>query len=69
MFRVTGAASRADTRNGSFTTTDRCDGTLTQVTKGSAKVRAARRTIAVRQGRRYFARARLFSAKKSRARA
>jgi hypothetical protein len=66
VFRVTGGASRADAGNASFTTADRCDGTLTRVLKGRAKVRAARRAITVRQGHRYFAKARLFTAKKGR---
>jgi hypothetical protein len=67
-FRVTGAASRADARNASFTTTDRCDGTLTRVTKGRAKVarRKGGRAIAIHAGHRYFAKARLFIAKKGR---
>jgi hypothetical protein len=66
VFRVIGGASRADARNASFTTTDRCDGTVTRVRKGRAKVRAARRTVTVREGHRYFAKARLFVAKKGR---
>jgi hypothetical protein len=69
VFRVTGAASRADGRAATWTTTDRCDGTLTRVRRGHAKVRALRahRTVIVRAGHRYFARARLFRAKKGRA--
>jgi hypothetical protein len=71
VFRVTGGASRADARTATFTTTDRCDGTLTRVTKGHAKVTRNKRghAIVVRQGRRYFAKARLFIAKKGRGRA
>jgi hypothetical protein len=65
VFRVTGAASRADGLNATWTTTDRCDGTLTRVRRGHAKVRA-HRTVIVRAGHRYLARARLFRAKKGR---
>jgi hypothetical protein len=71
VFRVTGGASRADARTATFTTIDRCNGTLTRVTKGHAKVTRNKggRAIVVHQGRRYFAKARLFIAKKGRARA
>jgi ferric-dicitrate binding protein FerR (iron transport regulator) len=42
-----------------FTVTDRCDGTLTTVTRGRVAVRDTRRrkTIIVRAGKRYLARA------------
>jgi hypothetical protein len=67
VFRVTGAATYGDGRSAAWTTTDRCDGTLTQVRRGHVKVHRGRRAVVVRQGHRYLARARLFRAKKGRA--
>jgi hypothetical protein len=68
VFRVTGKASRADGRDAAWTTTDRCDGTLTRVSKGHAKVTKTkgRRGIVVRAGHRYLVKARLFTARKGR---
>jgi hypothetical protein len=68
VFRVSGEASRADGRNAAWTTSDRCDGTLTRVTKGRARVskRCGRRGIAVRAGHRYSMNARSFRARKGR---
>ena len=66
VFRVTGKATYADGRNAAWTTTDRCDGTLTQVRGGKVKVHRGRRAIVVRANHRYFARARLFQARKGR---
>ena len=69
-FRTRGRYSSATVRGTVWETTDRCDGTLTKVTRGSVAVRDKRRrkTVVVRAGKRtrgrgggkgsYFARAR-----------
>jgi len=59
-FRTRGRHSAATVRGTKWTTTDRCDGTLTQVTRGSVTVRDFRRkkNIVVKAGKRYLARAR-----------
>ena len=58
-FRTRGRYSAATVRGTIWTTTDRCDGTLTKVTRGRVAVRDIRRkrTIALRAGKRYLARA------------
>ena len=58
-FRTRGRYSAATVRGTNWTTTDRCDGTLTQVKRGRVLVRdfRRRRTIVVRAGKRYLARA------------
>jgi hypothetical protein len=68
LFRVTGGASRAQGTNAAWRTTDYCSGTVTRVTRGRVKVydKALRRTVTVRAGQRYQARARLFQARKGR---
>ena len=59
-FRTTGRNSSATVRGTIWTVTDRCDGTLTTVQRGRVAVRDFRRkkTIVVRAGKRYLARAR-----------
>jgi hypothetical protein len=58
-FRTRGRYSAATVRGTDWTTTDRCDGTLTSVRRGRVDVRdfKRRRTIRLRAGRRYLARA------------
>jgi len=58
-FRTRGRHSAATVRGTRWTTTDRCDGTLTTVQRGSVTVRDFRRkkTIVVRAGKSYLARA------------
>ena len=53
-------------RDASWTTSDRCDGTLTRVTRGRVTVRHGRRNVTVRAGRRYLIKARLFAARRAR---
>ena len=67
-FRVSGGASRAEGRDATWRTTDRCTGTTTRVTRGRVTVydKARRRTITLQAGARYVARARLFQARKGR---
>ena len=68
LFRVTGGASHAEGRNAVWRTTDHCDGTVTRVTRGLVTVydKARKRTVLLRAGQRYIARARLFQARKGR---
>jgi len=59
-FRTRGRHSAATVRGTSWLTADRCDGTLTRVKRGTVAVRDFRRkrTILVRAGKSYLARAR-----------
>ena len=59
-FRTRGRYSAATVRGTKFEVIDRCDGTLTKVTRGKVAVRDKRRkkTIIVRAGKSYLARAR-----------
>ncbi|MEK6230184.1 MAG: hypothetical protein AABM31_12780 [Actinomycetota bacterium] len=59
-FRTRGRHSAATVRGTKWTMTDRCDGTLTQVTRGAVTVRDFRRrkTIVVKAGKSYLAKAR-----------
>jgi Tol biopolymer transport system component len=59
-FRTRGRHSAATVRGTTFTVEDHCDGTLTRVTSGVVPVRdfRRRRTITLRAGQSYFARAR-----------
>jgi len=71
VFRTVGAAAYAAPakgRSATFTTTDRCNGTVTSVGRGKVAV-IARKTgkrTTVRAGRAFIVRARLFAAKKGR---
>jgi hypothetical protein len=67
-FRALGGASTATARNATFNTTDRCDGTLTEVGKGrvSLKVKGKRKPVVVRAGRAYLVKAKLFQVRKGR---
>ena len=58
-FRTRGRNSSATVRGTIWTTTDRCDGTLTSVKRGRVAVRdfRRRRTVVVRKGESYLARA------------
>jgi hypothetical protein len=68
VLRALGGAATATARSATFVTTDRCDGTLTQVGKGkvSLAVKGRGKPVSVRGGGAYFAKARLFAAKKGR---
>jgi hypothetical protein len=71
VYRAIGGASTATTKGTAvFNTTDRCDGTLTEVGRGRVSVAAksARKPVVVSAGRAYLAKARLFAAKRKRAR-
>jgi hypothetical protein len=58
-FRTSGKYSAGTVRGTSWSTTERCDGTLTKVKRGIVDVRdfALRKTIAVKAGHRYLAKA------------
>ena len=53
FYRALGGASVGPSQNGTWITTDRCDGTLTEVGRGKVRVRDPRRhrTVTVRAGR------------------
>jgi hypothetical protein len=70
VLRTLGGAANATAKNATFITTDRCDGTLTQVGKGkvSVAIKGKKKPVTVRSGQGYFAKARLFEAKKGRRR-
>ena len=59
-FRTNGKYSSATVRGTIWLTTDRCDGTLTTVKRGTVRVRDLRRhkTVTVKAGHSYLARAR-----------
>jgi hypothetical protein len=60
VFRTVGAKSAAKGRNATWTTADRCDGTLTRVRRGRVSVRTGRRTIRLAAGGRHVAKGRPF---------
>jgi hypothetical protein len=66
LHRTVAGATTATAKSATFATTDRCDGTLTEVGKGrvSVKVKGRRKPVVVRGGSAYFAKARLFAARK-----
>jgi hypothetical protein len=68
-FRAVGGASVGTSRNGTWITTDRCDGTLTEVGRGTVTVRDPRRhrTHKVRAGRGLLIKRALFVPLKGRA--
>jgi hypothetical protein len=70
VLRTLGGAADTTAKDATFITTDRCDGTLTQVGKGkvSVAVEGRKKPITVRSGQGYFVKARLFAAKKGRRR-
>ena len=72
VFRAVGGAATASPAKGTatFVTTDRCDGTVTEVGRGRVAViskRTGKRRV-VRPGQAYLVRARLFAARKGRPR-
>jgi hypothetical protein len=70
VFRAVGGAATATPAKGTstFITTDRCDGTVTEVGRGSVAVIAKKggKRKVVKAGRAYIVRARLFQARKGR---
>lgn len=70
IFRIVGGAALSTGQGTTWATTDRCDGTRTEVGKGRARVTdlETNRTFTVRAGRSLLIRAALFSSKQSRKR-
>lgn len=70
LFRAFGGASVTTVRQGRWLTEDRCDGTLTEVSRGRAVVfdRVKGRSVTVRARQRFLVRARTFGARKGRLR-
>ena len=70
FYRTIGGASTGTAKGtATWITTDRCDGTLTEVGRGQVKVRtssAKARVATVRAGRAYLVKARLFRVRKGR---
>ena len=62
FYRALGGASTATARNATFVTTDRCDGTVTEVGKGrvTLAVKGSKKPVVVRAGGAYLAKAKLF---------
>ena len=72
-YRVLAGASTTALTHGTFTVQDRCDGTLTHLTRGHATVTITRgrhrhRTLRLSAGQSYLAKVRLFAAKQKAAR-
>ena len=65
LFRTVAGAGVVRGANASWTVSDRCNGTLTQVRTGRVSVRAARATRTLRAGQRYLIKARLFAARRA----
>ena len=70
VYRTVGGASTATTKNATFITTDRCNGTQTEVGRGKVTldIKGRKADVTVRAGQEFFAKARLFAAKKGRKR-
>ena len=68
FYRAIGGASIGTSLNGTWITTDRCDGTLTEVGRGKVQVRDPRRnrTVTVRAGRGFLVKRPLFQSLKGR---
>jgi hypothetical protein len=66
FYRTLGGASTATARSATFVTTDRCDGTVTEVGKGrvTLAVKSSKKPVVVRAGGAYLAKAKLFRVKK-----
>lgn len=66
FYRALGGASTATAKSATFNTTDRCDGTLTEVGRGSVSlaVKGKKQPVKVKAGRAYLVKAKLFAARK-----
>jgi len=66
FYRALGGASVATARSATFVTTDRCDGTVTEVGKGrvTLAVKGRKKPVVVRAGGAYLAKAKLFAVRK-----
>jgi thrombospondin type 3 repeat protein len=68
LFRIVGAAGISTATDATWATKDRCDGTRTDVGKGTVRVlnRATDKTVEVKAGRSLLVKARLFRARQAR---
>ncbi|WP_028065809.1 thrombospondin type 3 repeat-containing protein [Solirubrobacter soli] len=69
LYTAVGGASTATARDATFATTDRCDGTLTEVGKGRVTLAlkgSKNKPVTVKAGTAYFVKAKLFRIKKPR---
>jgi hypothetical protein len=68
-FTTVGGASTTTATNGSWIVSDRCNGTMTEVGRGKVTVRDVKlkKTVTVRSGQGYLAKARLFAARQGKA--
>jgi thrombospondin type 3 repeat protein len=68
LYRIVGAAGISTATDATWATADRCDGTRTDVGKGSVAVvaRASGKTKTIKAGRSYLVKAKLFRAKQGR---
>jgi hypothetical protein len=66
LYRAVGGATTATARSATFVTTDRCDGTVTEVGRGrvTLAVKGSKKPVIVRAGGAYLAKAKLFRARK-----
>jgi hypothetical protein len=66
LYRAIGGAATATARSATFVTTDRCDGTVTEVGRGrvTLAVKGSEKPVVVRAGGAYLAKAKLFRARK-----
>jgi hypothetical protein len=66
FYRTLAGASTATARNATFVTTDRCDGTVTEVGKGrvTLAVKGSKKPVVVKAGGAYLAKAKLFRVRK-----
>ena len=67
-FRTLGGASTTTITSGNWIVSDRCSGTVTEVGRGTASVynKGTRKTVKVRAGQSYTAKAQLFAARRTR---
>jgi hypothetical protein len=63
LFRTVPKKGIVTGRNATWTTTDRCDGTLVAVQRGSVTYTLGRKAIRVKKGKRYLLKAKLFGAR------
>ena len=69
LYRTLGGASTATARNATFVTTDRCDGTVTEVGRGRVTLAvkgSKQKPVVVSAGGAYLAKAKLFRVRKGR---
>ena len=68
VFRAIAGAATATAKSATFSMSDRCDGTRTDVGRGKVMlaVKGRKRPVTVRAGQSFFVRARLFAIKKGR---